>query len=135
MSEPHAAYNLDLFESPPAVVSRAPGGYRALALAELARNPEDYPTEFVAWLQVNWRLWTAFCRIADNVRSAGNSNYSARAVFHILRYETLMREQAVTSGRTPQFKLNNVWSPSMARLYNAMSPLHEGFFFTRESGT
>lgn len=124
----------DLFEQGPQLGVTTESGVLALALAELHRRAGDYDPEFVSWLKANWPLWTAFCRIADDVRSTGHSNYSARAVFHVLRYETLMRERAVTRSGTPLFKINNRWSASMSRLYNGMSREREGFFFTRESG-
>lgn len=129
------AYTYDLFSDspPPAVVSQAPGGYRALALAELVRNPADYAPEFVSWLKANWPVWTRFCRLADEVR-ARRRNYSARAIFHAIRLDTVLREQPVLSSQVPAFKLNNNHSACCARLYNALSPSRGGFFHTREAG-
>lgn len=126
------ALQLDLLDSPPAVISQVPGGYRALALAELHRNPADHDPVFVSWLHKNWPLWTRFCRLADEVR-ARRSNYSARAIFHAIRLETVLRENPVVDGRVPMLKLNNRWSASCARLYNALSTSRSGFFHTRES--
>lgn len=128
------AVNYDLFDSPPVVVSQAPGGFRALALTELNRNPLDYDHEFVAWLKANWKIWTRFCRVADEVR-ARRSSYSARAIFHHIRLETVLAEKPANSGKTPIFKINNNYSAGCARLYNAMHPAHRDFFRTRESGS
>lgn len=126
------AFNLDLFDSPPVVASQAPGGYRALALVELHRHPADYDPAFTSWLKANWTIWTRFCRLADEVRTR-REHYSARAIFHAIRLESVLREQPVIDGRVPAFKVNNNHSASMARLFNALSTDRADFFFTRET--
>ena len=55
---------------------------------------------------------------------AVRNNYSARAIFHALRWETLL-----DSGG--DYKIPNGWSPFYARKFMKESPEHEGFFRTR----
>jgi hypothetical protein len=119
----------DLFESPPVVTATRPGGYRALAVAELARNPEKYDAGFRAWLAKNWPIWTRFCQLADRLRFR-KSHWAARALFHHLRLETELAEQPIGKS-TPLFKINNNHSAQCARLYNAMSANRADFFKTR----
>ena len=55
---------------------------------------------------------------------AVRSNYSARAIFHALRWETM-----IDSGE--EFKINDGWSPFYARKFMNESTRYEGFFRTR----
>ena len=55
---------------------------------------------------------------------AVRKHYSSRAVFHALRWETV-----IDSGG--EFKINNNWSPFYARKFMKESPSHEGFFRSR----
>lgn len=79
--------------------------------------------EFLTWLDDNWAIWTEFCALAAQVRARGRSHWSARAILHVLRWNRVVRDAT-----DPVFKINNNWSPSMSRLYNALV----GFDFFRE---
>jgi hypothetical protein len=50
--------------------------------------------------------------------------WSARAVLHVLRWETALRDPSAAP-----FKINNNWSARMARRYNEIYNCH--FFCTR----
>lgn len=109
---------------------------RALALRELHRHPERYAPGFRAWLEANWPLWTAFCRLARAAQERGRTHYSARMLFHVIRFHSDIREAVpmLNGVRMPEqgFKLNNNRSATMARLFNRMDPANRDFFETRE---
>jgi|TARA_B110001469_G_scaffold90739_1_gene86169 hypothetical protein len=52
------------------------------------------------------------------------NRWSARAIFHLLRWDTLL-----DSGG--EYKICDGWSPYYAKKFMAESPKHEGFFRTR----
>jgi len=57
---------------------------------------------------------------------AVRSRWSARAIFHVLRWETLL-----DSGG--DYKISNGWSSFYAKKFMNESPEHEGFFQLRNS--
>jgi hypothetical protein len=81
------------------------------------------PDDFLGWLDDNWAIWAEFCALAAQVRARGRGHWSARAILHVLRWNRVVRDAT-----DPVFKINNNWSPSMSRLYNALV----GFDFFRE---
>lgn len=85
-----------------------------------------YRPDFAAWLRENWTIWLRFCEEADKVRRRGRGRYAARTIAEYIRHETALRE---TGG---EFKLNDHFTPGMARLYMATRPDAQGFFETRE---
>ena len=68
-------------------------------------------------------VYEGFKRFALKAMSV-RSNYSARAIFHALRWETM-----IDSGE--EFKINDGWSPFYADKFMSESPRFEGFFRTR----
>ena len=68
-------------------------------------------------------IYEAFRKFALKAMSV-RSNYSARAIFHALRWETM-----IDSGE--EFKINDGWSPFYADKFMSESPRFEGFFRTR----
>lgn len=97
-----------------------------LALAFVHRWPDLFRVDFAAWLSANWTIWRAFRREADRVYARGRSHYSARTIIHWLRHETVLREAAGS-----EFKVNNNFTPDMARLYLCFYPERTGFFELR----
>jgi len=71
-------------------------------------------------------VWELFCKFTFQRIYKGFENYSARGIFHRIRWET---EQAVTAD--DDFKLNDHLSPFYARRFMKMYPEHDGFFRTR----
>lgn len=71
-------------------------------------------------------VWTLFDRFTRNRISLGFENYSAKAVFERIRWET---DQAETG--ESEFKLNNNFPAFYARRWMKMNPKHKGFFRTR----
>lgn len=79
--------------------------------------PEGVPHEICAMFE----------RIAMQAKSSGVDRYSARAIFHRMRWE----EQIEKGNR--EFKINNLWSAPLARWLMAKHPSMKNFFETRES--
>lgn len=92
-------------------------------------NREDwlkYPIEFRNWIRQpeNRRIYWSFENKAKRMAQI-RQRYSARAIIHVIRWETELREADVT------FKCNNNHTPYMARLFMERNPEYEGFFETR----
>lgn len=84
-------------------------------------------SKFTAWLSENWGIWESFYRLSDKMRTRGRRYYAARTVVEVMRWNYHLSDAA-----DPDFKLNNNWTPMMARLYNAFTGV--SFFQTREHG-
>ncbi len=84
----------------------------------------DYPLEFQNWLRHNRSLYSAFEEKALRMAKL-RKRYSARAIIHVIRWETELRDADVT------FKCNNNWTPMMARLFMERFPCYDKFFETR----
>lgn len=84
-------------------------------------------SQFSAWLESNWSIWDTFYRLADKMRTRGRRYYAARTVVEVMRWNYHLSDAV-----DPDFKLNNNWTPKMARLYNAVTGIE--FFQTRDHG-
>lgn len=78
---------------------------------------------FCTFHRANRHIWVLFCRFADQARRMGRKHYSARAIFHRIRWETSM--QSVTDEGV---ELSNDYSPYYARMYMAIRLGSEDFF-------
>lgn len=98
-----------------------------VAIDHVRFYPDDYRSGFDQWLADNWEIFDHFCREADRmwVRHA-RRHYSARTIVEHLRHWSATREKG------GEYKINDWWTPHMARLYIAMNPGREGFFELRE---
>ena len=76
----------------------------------------------------NPEVWDLFVRFTLQKINRGFSHYSARGIFHRIRWET--DDPSYEKG--VEFKLNDHHSPFYARRFMKMYPEHEGFFRTRE---
>lgn len=100
----------------------------------LRQRPEPRAREFLSVHRHNPRLFIEFYRLARKVKFGrkrrlprGQRGWSARQIYNDLREKTPTRLAGV-------FKLNNNWSPYLARLVMLYDPRFEGFFETREYG-
>ena len=73
----------------------------------------------------NPRVWILFERFALDRISLGHSHYSARTIFHRIRWET------DAGADEPELKINDHYSPFYARRFERIHPGHEGFFRSR----
>jgi len=87
---------------------------------------EGYPAGFFRWLSNNRPIYEAFS-VKARAMAQHRKHYSARAIIHVIRYETDLRDSEGT------LKINNNWSPGMARLFMRQNPEYEGFFKCRDS--
>jgi len=83
--------------------------------------------EFLDWLPENFHVWDAFCEQAFSVRNLGFKHYSARTIIHFLRHYS-----AVTEKSGP-WKINNNYSPYLARLFDHCFPNSAGLWEYRET--
>lgn len=94
----------------------------ARALQIIAAVPEQFRPGFADWLAANWPIFEAFQREAVNVtRFKGFDHYSAHRIIEYLRHDTVLR-----SGE--DFKINEAWTSSMARLFAHLNPAQAGLF-------
>lgn len=98
---------------------------RDRAFAFLARWPHQFRTDFAEWLDANWHIWLAFSREANRIYATGRKRYAARTIIEWLRHETAIREASA------EFKINDHFTPDLARLWLAFHPERAGFFETR----
>lgn len=91
-------------------------GRQHTAMAFIASKPELFRPDFGEWLMANWDLFKAFEREANLVAVRGRRHYSANTIIEYLRHETALREI------NPEFKFNDRWTSSIARLYPLMNP-------------
>ena len=96
------------------------------AMMQKTVNWETYPIEFRNWIYQpdNRAIYKAFAYKARMMAERRN-RYSARAIIHAIRWETDLHE----TDRT--FKINNNWTPYLARLFMELNPQYEGFFEVR----
>jgi hypothetical protein len=73
----------------------------------------------------NPEVWQMFVRFTFELISKGRTRYSARGVFHRIRWETAL----TTDDQV--YKLNNNWSPCYARKFHQSFPEHGEFFKLR----
>lgn len=79
-------------------------------------NGRLYRPDFHAWLSENFAIFVAFATQANSLWNRGRTHYSARTIIEWLRHETALRE---TSGG---WKINDWYTPDMARLYMVLYP-------------
>ena len=99
-------------------------------LAPVEPPPQDLEPEWI-WLRfhaANPQVYAMFRRFTLQTIDAGRSHYSARAIFHRMRWHTGVE----TKG--DEWKLNNNYSRYYARLFMREHPQHDAFFETRERG-
>ena len=99
------------------------------ALIFIAFKPDAFRPEFHTWLSDNFFLYEAFEREANRVATR-RAHWSANTVIEYLRHETMLRD--VSS----EWKLDDRWVSSIARLYALMNPGHRDLFEyrTRKDG-
>lgn len=91
------------------------------------KHCQDMPEKFHEWLVDNHHVYYAFVKEAFKVKGAGFKHYSARTIIHVLRHHSAISE---TGG---EWKINNNYSPYLARLVMREYPEFEGFFDLRRT--
>lgn len=115
------------------------GAYRQERRSALGLPPPDsvdawrrrfddgtYPTDFWPWLAENRHVFDAFVKTAIEAKAKGRSRWSARSIFHVLRWQSDVYE-----GGQKIVKVNNNATAGLARLAPQVEPRLKGFFITR----
>ena len=98
-----------------------PIGQRYLDLIEA--NRDQFSDDFVEWLPKNGHIWHYFAIETFKIIDIGFKHYSARTILHFLRHHTAIEQRSMDG-----FKLNNNYSPYLARLW-ALSYPDRGYIF------
>jgi hypothetical protein len=96
--------------------------YLKSALRHVLLHPGRFRRGFDDWLLDNLHVQRRFDVEALHVASTGRTYYSAYTIVEYLRHHTALR------GRGEDFKINNLWRASMARLFADMHPQHKDLF-------
>jgi hypothetical protein len=94
----------------------------------IQENREQFSDEFVEWFPQNPHIWYHFENETFKIIDIGFKHYSARTILHFLRHHTAI-EQKSTDG----FKLNNNYSPYLARLFALRFPYRAYIFEYRST--
>lgn len=96
--------------------------------AALKFEADSYPAGFWRWMESNQHVYDRFEELALSMARNGRKHYSARAILHVIRWETHLRDSDST------FKVNNNYTPGMARLFNEKhGEKYPNFFRCRDS--
>ena len=85
-----------------------------VALILVKSKPEYFRPDFALWLTENFEIWEAFEREANRVWIIGRHHYGANTIIEYLRHETMLTDKQA------EFKMNDRWTSSIARLYALM---------------
>lgn len=99
---------------------------KATAQGFILAAPDCFREGFGRWLEDNWGIWLAFEKEALRVHAAGRTHYSANRVIEYLRHDTAMRD------RDSEWKMDDRWVSSLARLFAMMNPRMSELFEFRE---
>lgn len=108
--------------------NRSRATVKEMAFEFIARWPMKFRHDFAPWLAENWHIWLAFEREANRVWMMGRHHYAARRIIEWLRHETALREVEPS-----EFKINDHFTPDLARLYLTFYPERAGFFELRQA--
>lgn len=97
-----------------------------LALPIYGTTPSKLAQAWLDYHAAHPEVYRLFCRFAHAAIAAGRANYSARAIFERMRWETEVE------GGT-DFKLPNAHVAFYSRQFAEDYPEHEGFFRTTQS--
>ncbi len=99
-----------------------------IELQVIADNSEMFTKKFAGWLPDNFHVYDAFVLEAHKLIERGFDHYSARTILHYLRHRSALIQHS-----NDGWKLNNDYSPYMARLFDLMHPHLAGLFEYRET--
>lgn len=93
-----------------------------LAQAVYVTNPDLFRKDFDIWLARNWPIFEMFEAQALLMWDKGFRHYSARTIAEWIRHHTALAEKDC------EWKLNDHWTKSMARMFIKLHPQCAGFF-------
>jgi len=86
------------------------------------------PARFEIFHREHPEVYELFTRFALQVAATGRGRFSARAIFHRIRWFT-----AIETNDPDGFKINSIWSPFYARMFEQDHPELAGFFEKRKA--
>lgn len=92
------------------------------ALKIITAAPGQFRPKFYNWLMENWDLYKHFEREAISAADY-RDHYSAHTIVEYMRHETMLREKGAS-----EYKLNEAWSSSLARMFAHLNPRYEKLF-------
>ena len=87
----------------------------------IMQNPDLFRPDFYNWLVDNVHVYDEFERKALQVAKYRKA-YSARTIIETMRHDTAIRELG------GEYKLNNNYTPFMARLFSLLHLEHKNLF-------
>lgn len=106
----------------------APDPSLPLPIRVMRMNADRFTDDFMAYLPENLHVFAAFEREAMKIVGRGWKHYSARTIIEVLRHHTALQEDGSAG-----WKLNNLNTPYLARLFALLHPDHADLFEFRES--
>lgn len=85
-------------------------------------NADKFTDDFLAYLPDNLHVYAAFEREANKVVARGFQHYSARTIIEVLRHHSALAEVGGA------YKLNDHYTPYLARLYCLLNPKEAHLF-------
>jgi hypothetical protein len=96
--------------------------YYAAAYIITLIHPEQFRKGFADWLWDNLAIQRGLDQEALNIAAQGRTHYSAHTIIEYLRHHTLLAD------KNGEFKINEKYSSSMARMFAHMNPKHADLF-------
>lgn len=84
------------------------------AMTFINAAPMFFRPGFQDWLEQNYSIWLAFEAEAIKTWKAGRRHYGANTIIEHLRHKTLLAD------KDAEFKINDRWTSSIARLFAMM---------------
>lgn len=93
----------------------------------ISENRDLFSDDFVDWLPDNMHVYQAFVVEAIKIHSRGFKHYSSKTIIHVLRHHSAVSEVG------GEWKINNNFSPYLARLFDLAYPHMAGMFEYRST--
>lgn len=90
------------------------------------RHPDKLPRGFITWLSFNLPVWNEFVEHTKRAIEQGVKRYSSRTIICV------MRHRHVLEGGEQFTKINNNYSPYLARLFDLAYPEYAGLWEYRQ---
>jgi hypothetical protein len=87
--------------------------------------PTQFRPKFDEWLDENYDLYLMFEKEALKVAEMGRRHYSAHRIVEYMRHDSMLRGIELYPD---DFKINEAWSSSMARLFAHRNPEYADLF-------
>lgn len=92
---------------------------------------EDRFQKFLDFHKENPVVWEYFKKFAFELINHGYQHYSARGIWHRIRWQTAIAASLDGSGNFERIKLSDHHTPFYARIFMQKYPQHDGFFRTK----